>query len=369
MQPFTADPRSGMSDDQVRSILTDPGPVQRTCGLDLCDTSGSVIEDISVALVRSGSEVERNNFADVHGIATLVLKRSLSWGAVLLRPRMTVAKPSGSLTAYLGLFQPDAPKWTVGLSTYTVQAKDLLSWLQSEIGDTWSAEPGALVVDEMQRVAEAGGLPAALIRVDRTSSATIPDAGRVWPLQQGSPTFLGVLNDLAAMCGYRGAWMDWTGVLRVDPYTAPRDRQSELLFTAGMVDRNPVVTSNLWGRPDWWRFIRNGLTVPPSEGAGFVTRSDPAGQEMLGGRLVRKVTWVDAADDAALAAFADQSVDADQAVTQTVDCTTGPIPLAWHDDVYTWSDPAALGTVKVAGQSWTLPFDDQRMTHTWKVVG
>lgn len=378
MQALLAPPREHLDEATVRAAMTTPNiaPHQISVGLDLLDNTGAFLSNITELLVPPGSHVDRQNYADVHGTCSLNLCAELPWGRVLVRPRMTLRPLGVDVTCYLGVFQLDQPTRTLGETPtlWEVSGKDLLTWLQGEIGATWSAPEGALVVDEIQRVVEAAGIPTSMIRIDRTSTATVPAGGLQWGIDT-QPTFLTVANALCQSISYRAVWADETGTIRTGPYIVPANRAPEWLFTtrrdpAGtIVDGDDcTVDSNYWARPNWWRFIATGTPTAPTEGDGFYTVTWPAGQQMLGGRVVRRTQSVDAADQASLVAAGDQAVAADKALTVTAEVQTRPMPLVGHFDVYSCDSLEVLDLAKVQARSWTLPLDGSPMSHTWEAI-
>lgn len=92
MQQLTAGPRSGLAESLVRSILTSDAPVV-DFGLELVDTAGNVLEDLTPDLL--DGQVERNCYADVHGTCSLKLSRALAWGRDRVRPFQVLSRSAG----------------------------------------------------------------------------------------------------------------------------------------------------------------------------------------------------------------------------------------------------------------------------------
>ena len=124
-------------------------------------------------------------------------------------------------------------------------------------------------------------------------------------------------------------------------------------------------TADYWGVPNRWVFVRNGTTTVPTEGAGVYTVenvTDGETSQTGRGRVINRVEFLDAVDQAALEAQGDEIVAADRRVVSTISMQVAPNPEHWHDDRVTYVD-AALG---VSGGyrvvEWRLPFDGTDMS-------
>lgn len=374
MQQLTAAPRDNLTDDQVTSILQSDA-LSVDYGVERLDGNDAWVEDISTDV--TGGEVDRSNFANIHGSCKLNISRALQWGAVRARPYMLLTGAGLTARFNLGVYILTTPDRPVGQTpaTYAAVGYDKLYLLSQEIGDGYSVATGAVVLDQVRALITASGAGGSVL-LDSSANAATLTSDMVWTLDANSPpTYLRVINDLLATISYRGMWVDQDGAFRSEPYVTPADRAIEYTFTAGdpnlsLVGVNRTQNQDLFPVPNWWRFIRRGLTVPPTEGAGQYTvqtvASDPTSAASLG-YFKRSVVFFDAVDEASLQAQGDRQVATDRQVTQMLKLTTAPFPLAGHFDVYQYVD-AALGTLKVQESSWTLPLDGTDMTRAWQVV-
>lgn len=345
-------------------------------GVETLDSNDVVTGDITADVVTG--EVDRDNYATVHGTCKLDIVRALQWGAVRVRPYMVLQANGLAFRWNLGVYILTTPDRPVGESpaTYSATGYDKLYLLGQLIGDTYSVAAGTDVLTAVAAAITSSGV-GGQVNIDGTAAGKTLASDLVWPLdEQNQATWLRVINDLLATIGYRGMYADRDGALRAEPYVTPADRSPLWAFDAddellSLVGFDRTETQDLWPVPNWWRFIQRGLATAPTEGAGQYTVAtaddDPTSAASLG-YTKRSVVFLDAADQDSLVAQGNQQVATDRQVTQTLDITTAPFPIAWHFDVYTYADSQLGGEVKVQSASWTLPLDGSDMTHKWEVV-
>lgn len=364
MQGLTDPPRDAFTADQITALLTSRD-IQVTAGCDLLDTSNTFVDDISADL--QGGEVDRDCYADVHGTCKLNLMRELAWGKDRVRPWMTLS--DGAITARfnLGVFVMTTPETKRGETpiTYDVTGFDLLYLLQAEVGDTYvvTADGTKTYLQAIRDAVTASGVGATVLLAGDAQNTALP-ADMVWCLSNSSPvTYLRILNDLLAAINYRGIWADPDGNLRSGPYATPSTRPVEWAFDTSdeqtdLLNPDRTLSQDVWGVPNWWRFVRNRMTTQPTEGAGLYTvtnQSDgPTSIDQLG-RTVRKVAYLDAADQTSLQSQGDRIVDQDRQVARTFDLSVDPLPIAGHFDVVTLTDAGSTDKCQVA--SWAIPLD------------
>lgn len=211
-------------------------------------------------------------------------------------------------------------------------------------------------------IAEAGG--GAPLLIDGTQQVAVLPGPMVWALTDtGAASWLDVCNDLLDAVGYSPLWVDQDGNYRSEPFVAPEQRPVGWKFDLGDKRTNLVsdeVTSeqDVWDSPNRWRFIRRGMSVQPVEGDGIYTVNNatrgPASQASLG-RVRTRTVFLDAVDQAALAAQGDRIVAEDTAATRTLILSVDPLPIAGHLDVVEYVN-GADAAVAEAG-SWELPLD------------
>jgi hypothetical protein len=301
---------------------------------------------------------------------------------------MVLTDPSTGRTGRwnLGVYVMATPATPVAESptTYTVSGSDKLYLLGGPVGDSYSVASGANVLTAVTNAITAGsGMSASQVILDGSASASTLPAARVWPLggSGGSATagytWLDIVNDLLGMVGYQGLWCDWDGRYRSGPAQAPAVRSSEYTFSADdmqatLVGEARTVTSDLWQAPNWWRFIAQSWPTTPTEGNGQYTvqnvSTGPSSQTAVG-RVVKKVLYLQAADQASLQALGDIQVAKDKTVVTSLAVNLAPMPAQWHLDVATYTDSAAgLSGVKVATSAWTLDLAGADGQTNWDVV-
>lgn len=375
MQLLNASPRDQFTEAQVTALLQSAS-LQADFGVELLDGNDVVVSDISADV--TGGEVARSNYAVIHGTCKLDISRALQWGAARVRPYQTLTGAGITARWRLGVFILTTPDRPIGETpaTYQTVGYDKLYLLNQVIGDAHTEVAGAVVLDQVKAVITASGAGGAVL-LDSTAATKTLASDIVWTLdEQNQPTWLRVVNDLLATVAYRGLWVNQDGAFCSGPYAAPADRPIEAVFSAddpnlSLVGVGRVQSQDLFPVPNWWRFILRGAATAVTEGAGQYTYqtpdADPSSAVSLG-YTKRSVVFLDAADQASLVAQGTQIVTNDRQVRQTLNVTTAPWPGAGHFDVYTYTDAAIGGSVRVQEASWTMPLNGSDVTHVWEVV-
>lgn len=375
MQPLTAAPRHTMSSAAVIRLLRDAPAIQVGKGLELIDRDLQVIEDISDDLV--GGSISRNSYANLHATATLAVSRELAWSSALVRPYMVISDGSTSARFNLGAFYTSVPVHNLGERpvTYEVNGYDILHGLYSPTGEAYAVDAGVSYLAQVEAILQQQGYTRYLI--DQTRADAVLPSPRVWPLDDQT-RWLSIVNDLLAAIGYQGIWSDWDGQLRCQPYQLPRDRAPEWLYDSdqrtSMLGPQRSVERDYFEAPNRWVVVRqNDIDgPPPTEGNGVYTwqNEDQGDTSVQGrdGRIITKVVYVDAADQAALERLAEVMIDADMRIPTTLRVSTSPNPLHWHFDRLRVDEPAIGPYADVLGTSWTLPLDGSDMTHEFSVL-
>lgn len=353
--------------DAARALLTGPS-VKATGGAELLDANDQVIADISDDLGKGGT-VEHSNYADVHGECTISLSRELAWGVDRVRLFQTVTDGISAPVRFdLGVFIPTSPDLPIGKTpaARSVKGLDKLFLLQPMVGDSYVIPTGtAYLAAAAQAITDAGvtGLPP-LFAGD--AQAKVLDEPMVW-LDPTEHSWLDIVNGILGKIGYRGLYVDPLGRFRSEPYQSPALRPPEWLFDTTDPRSDIVLLDRTYSQDylvstNWWRFIRDGLTVRPTDGNGLYT-VDRSG----GGALRRKVTRVTAADQQSLVALGDQQIAEETQDTRTLKFSTGPLPVLGHMDVYTYRD-GVLGSLKLMTQTHTISLDGDPTQITAEVI-
>lgn len=351
-----------------KALLTAPN-VEFSGGLELLDESNNVVEDISDDLVDGG--IDYDNFAVVHGSCRLAITRRLNWGRDRVRPYVVV---EGTFRANQGVYVLTTPSEQRGESpqTWDVVGYNLLHLLQDGPGDTYVATAGTTYLQAVRDVLTAAGLSVPLM-MDGTLQATTLPATRVWGLIDGGATWLGIIDDLLDEINYQNLYADQDGNLRSGPYMDPALRPSEWTFDTSdegtnIVHQDRTVTEDVANAVNWWKFVRTNIDYQPAltpepDGLYVVENvSDgPASQDALG-RIVRKVVFLEAADQAALEAQGDRIVIEDKQVTRTVSLRVDPLPVQGHADVVTLVDGGVSEKLPVSSWSLSLTGDAGQLT-------
>lgn len=364
MQILIASPRSHLTDAQVRALLTGPVVTVKS-GLNLLDSSNNFVSDISADFV--GGEVARNCRADVHGTCALVISRLLAWGKDRVQPWMELSNEGITARFNLGVFVMTTPDTARGEDpiSYNVIGFDLLHLLQDGPGDTYVIEAGVTYLAAVQSVLTASGA-GATVQLDGTLQSTTIPAQMVWLLNsQSASSWLRIINDLLGAIDYRSLWVDQDGNFRSSPYVTPSSRAIEWVFntsnpSTNLVGPKPVLSSDVWGSRNWWKFIRKGMTTKPTVANGGIyiveNFADGRTSQAALGRVVKApAQWLEAVDGASLISQGDRIVRDNQAISRQFDITAGPLPIAQHYDVVEFTDAGESDKCQVT--SWTIPLN------------
>lgn len=380
MQPLTAPPRDGYTAAQMTALLTAPD-LQVDYGASLLDASLGFVDDLSPDV--SGGTIQHDNLANVHSSCTLQVSRALAWGRDKVQPYMLLSSLTCGLSGVrfnLGVFvmvTPDLPLSETP-ATFQVTGYDQLFLLQNNLGDSLSYPVGANVLTSVKATITAAGITAPVL-IDTTASTKTLTSVMTWPVTSSdSPTYLKVVNDLLASIGYRGVWCDQDGAFRSSPYVLPSARPSEFDLqvgdlNVGIVASERVQSQDLWGVPNWYRYVANGYTVSVTEGAGQYTvqnASTGLSSQASVGRVVRApVQYLDAVDQSSLVVQGDRLSASSMRVTEVLTLKLSPLPCAWHADRFGYlGDEALGGDRQVVGRSWSLPLTGEDMSYVVETV-
>lgn len=375
MQQLLSPPRELLTATQVYFLIRDAASVQWSAGAELLNMNLDLVEDISDDL--AGGNVQRNNYADLHGSATLAISRELDWANAIVRPYVTIRSGVTSARFNLGAYFTNAPDRIIGTNpvTHEVQGVDLLHALKSPVGDAYSVPSGTAYLTRVAEILAAQGFTQVL--TDQSAATKTLPSTKTYAMAEDI-TWLKIVNDLLSAVGYQGIWTDWNGYVRCVPYVVPATRSSEWTYTnnitTSMLAPQRKLTRDYFDAPNKWIAVKtNGIDspTPPSEGAGiytFVNQSDGATSIDSRHRTITRYLAIDAADQASLVATAQRSIQADKRIKTVYEAGTAPNPLHWHFDRIRVEDTDAGAPFEFIEQSWSLPLDGSDQTHVWAEV-
>lgn len=372
MQPVA---RSGLTAAQVTAIIQTASGVEVDAGLELLDMDLNVIEDISADL--QGGSVSRASYATLHGTASLAVSRELDWANAVVRPYMTMTDGTNTARFNLGAYLTSSPRTETGSSpvTWAVDGYDILHVLNTPVGDAYTVDTGVSYLAAVEQVLLDNGIAA--YDIDQTSAAVVLDSPRVWILDTQT-TWLNVVNDLLAAIGYQGAWSDWDGRLRVQPYQTPTDRAPEWVYDGdvetSMLAPKQTVIRDYFNAPNRWVYFwsKDPSTAAPVEGAGVYTYVNYSygrtSVEARGRIITAPPVQLDAIDQDSLELQGQASIDADLRLKTTFEVSVFPNPLHWHFDRVLVSGSQLGPVMDVLVSKWTLPLDGGDGSHEWSLL-
>jgi hypothetical protein len=372
MQPIA---RSGLTADQVTSIIRDAPAVQLSAGLELLDMSLNVLADISDDF--GGGSVSRSSYDTLHGTASIIISRQLNWANAVIRPYVNLT--DGVITARFneGAYLTSTPVTETGETpiTWAVDGYDILHVLNTFVGDAYAVATGTAYLAAAEQILIDQGIKA--YTIDQTAAAKVLDAPRVWVLDTQT-TWLNVVNDLLAAVGYRGVYSDWDGNLRMEPYVSPTDRSPEFVYDTGlttsMLAPKATTTRDYFNAPNRWVFYwsKDPATAPPVEGAGLYTFVNydygPTSVNARGRVITATPVQLDAVDQDSLIVQATSLIDADLRLKTTFSVSVFPNPLHWHFDRVLVGGSQLGPIMDVLVSKWTLSFDGVDGTQEWQLL-
>lgn len=367
--------RDGLTAAQVASLIRDSSAIEVTSGLEIVDLSLNLVQDITDDFL--GGSITRANYATLHGTADLNVTRDLDWGTALIRPYMTITDQVLTARFNMGVYLTSSPRTEAGEDpvTHAVAAYDILHWLNTPVGEAFVVAAGTGYLAAIETILIAQGILA--YQIDQTQVAQVLPTAKAWAMDDHT-TWLNICNDLCAAVGYQGIWSDWDGRLRIQQYLLPSDRSVEWVYdieaSTSMLAPNRAVIRDWFDVPNRWVYFwsKDPEGAAPVEGAGLYvfnnTLEGPTSQAARGRVISAKPEQIDAVDQTALVAAAQQKIDADLRLKTTFEVITSPNPLHWHFDKVTMMDPA-LGPISDAlSVRWTLPLNGDDMTHELSLI-
>jgi hypothetical protein len=384
MQPPTDGPRSGYTTAQVQYLIENASSFDTGMGLELLDGLSTMQIQADLSEWLTTGTVARNNYADLHATASFTLDTPLAWGNAIVRPYMTITGPTSATATtlttmkfYLGAYYADGPVEDLSLdvSSFDVTGYDVLSILDDAIGDDYSIDTGVLYLAVAEQILIDRGVRN--YHIDQGQANAVAASPKVWSLDE-NPTWLQAVNYCLTAVGYQGIWTDWNGAFQIREYRSPAERSPEWWLTADisntLLTQRRKRTKDFYDAPNRWIFYQSNVTEDqPVDGNGryeYTNQSNgDTSVDARGGRTITKPPeGVDVADHASLVAYAQRVIDADMRIPTKITIETAPLPLIWHMDRYTVSDPDIGAAANVLSTSWSMNLDGSDVTHDWTVV-
>jgi hypothetical protein len=385
MQGATEGDRGSLTLQQIQHLLTTSPSVRIEAGAAVLDTNLTEVRDLTSFLL-PGSFVTSDWNQTIHRTCSLnfALTADVAPGDKV-RPWIRLTDNDTGVTARfnLGLYVLTSPTPDLGtdepIGTFT--GYDLLQLLNQPIADTYELLAGqdpvaaaATLITSVIPWAEV--LYSYLNDVVPTTSVTYS-----WPLD-GTTTYLQIVNGLLGLAGYLPVYADWNGLFRFDYYVSPVAQPVEWVFDMtspnNTVDEDHTSDQDLFGVPNWWRFVMNNLSAAPVEGTTqftFTDQTSPITGLDARGYQVNSVQFVDANDYPSLVLIAAQTIERDLFPAETFNLRIFPLPLLWHRDIVQFIDlrlnqlPNSTGASRFCMvTNWNLPLDGQDQTVTLQTI-
>lgn len=373
MQPRVTETRDTLTATQVESLIKTDASIKLGFGMELLDRDLNVLGDVTDSLRECSTG--RDNTATIHGSCSFDIATQLPWGRAIVRPYMTIRNSLITARFNQGAYFTSTPSTKTDRMPrmYTVQGYDILTALNTLVGDSYAIGVGDNYLTAVESILLANGYTQ--YTIDPIRASTVAPAAKGWPLDE-STTWLMIVNELLAAVGYRPIYSDWHGRLVCESIVDPGNMPPEWYYTRGLYDGQMVPESEIvhdfFATPNRWVGINGSTntTTTPTEGNGVFTYiNQNQGETSVNdrGQTITKVMTVTAADQAALMAAVMAEVAKDKNVGTTMEARTSANPLHWHQDVVS-VETVELGIVRMQEVKWVLNLRTGDMGHSWAVI-
>lgn len=290
--------------------------------LETVQPGGSLDWDVRASIKGSG-RITVSDLGTAHGV---------DWLNVRIHPEVTLSlagggdDPEGAVVG-LGIWLASAPveHWDATGRTWAVELLDKCSLLDQDIYSspttgravTYTAPAATNIIDAVKAIITGAGELADAI--DSSTKALVKPM--TWDV---GTTRLKIINDLLDAGDFLSLWVDGQGQFQVTPYTAPIDRPPSYEALNPLAEGPSSLMAPEWSRDrDYYNVPNRYVVQTPGNGdvAGTISQAindDPASPFSFTnrGRWITQVeTDVEAADAAALEAYAARKLAAMQTVT------------------------------------------------------
>lgn len=371
--------------------------------------SGEVLYDLTPFVVNGGNNtVTKDCTAEVSTSLNLEFSNlNLQWGSAQVLVTMLLKSEwyeAGQYQGFpLGVYVLTSP--SVNLqpgSIVPVTGYEKTYLLQSSLPDSVSFNSGSTYLAGVTKMFVQAGLLVSGQPLNTVcnypgawASKTLPTtvSYALFGDTTATATFLDAVNGLLLASGMQPLYCDQLGNYTISPLPTPAAATPAWTFAGSVTewsdpafpsssdcvvsDTDRSISRDVYGVPNEWYFIQQGLTVAPSHNDGrdgrYVVENtvvQPSDQTSVG-RVLRSTQFINASGQADLIAQGNAIVQAQLAKSEAITFNSTGWPVAWQYDVFRYTDQTlpATDVRKVQCQGFTLPLDGSEMQWTTLVVG
>lgn len=267
----------------------------------------------------------------------------------------------------LGVFLLSSPERTAdenGAVTRDVDAYDQMVVLQGQLTpEPYYVAAGAVYTEAIDELlGNTPGIPSYAIV---PTTKTLP-ALRMW---EAGTSHMRIVQDLIGAINYEALYFDENGTAIVTPYVAPQTRVIEYRYEADAVSvlyPGATQTLDLYNQPNQWSIVVSEPDRPLL--SATYTNDDPGNptSTVNRGRVITDVrTENDAADLGTLQDKVERLAQDATQIYETVEFSTGLMPIHSHRDVYYLSYPDLAIGDKYGETKWSIKMEaGAPMTHS-----
>lgn len=350
--------RDGYTADAVKAALL-ASHRQWRFGFELLDSSNEALGWLPGV---SEAEVEYNFLADIKRTMRFEVldNNDVNWIRDRVKPHVYLTMPDGGEVDFpQGVLLMATPnRSTSDLSQRVirdVEAYDQLLVLHDDKEeDRYTVTAGTNYISAVETLLSAAGIVSQnLTPTDKTLPAT-----RDW---DPGVSKLKIINDLLVAINYESLFFDEEGFAVARPYTNPSDKASEITYATNedsIILPDADYEFDLFGVPNKWVLVVSQPDRPVLTSTYTNSSADsPTSTVSRGRTIVDFRDREDAADQTSLDARAKRLAESASQIYESVEFTTGLMPIHQHADVYTLTHSALGVSAKFSEHRWSMPLE------------
>lgn len=333
-----------------------PGARRFTFRYELLDASNAKIADLDTVV---SCQVEQNWLADIKRKAAFRIREGgtpIDWASNRIKPWVRLHLPPYGTDDWVewpqGVFLLSSPSRSVdatGAVFRDVEGYDQLQvYADDKVSDRYTVAAGTAYTAAMASLL--GSVPSNI-----AVSASVLPTDREW---EPGTSKLHIINELLGAVNYESLSFDEDGVAVVQPYVSPQDRGEEYVYAD---DDDSLILPQVGQELDLFAVANKWVLVvsDPDRAAltSTYTNSDPSSptSTVRRGRTITDFrTEQDAADQAALDAKAARLAFEASQVYESVEFSTGLMPVHSGNDVYRITFGPLSVNARYSEHTWSM---------------
>lgn len=317
-----------------------------------------------------GGSVSHSYLAEIKRTAkfTVADDGSINFLQDRIRPWAGIEMPDGTYQEWpLGVFLLTSPSRKVDISgvvTRDVEAYDQTVVLQDDtVTDRYFVNANYPYTDAIKELlANTPGIPSYAIN----DSSTLTPSALEW--DPGTSKYR-IIADMLGALNYESLWFDGSGAARAASYVTPKSRPAEFEYRTddvSLILPEAEQMLDLYSVPNRWVLIVSNSDQPPLRAEVINTDiTSPTSIPNRGRIITRVITDVSAPNQAVLNAIADRYREEQGQVYETIEFSTGLMPMHGNANVYDFEYSGFVGFGRFMETDWEIDLiQGSEMKHT-----